>query len=436
VITALRPHPCDSTSGDDAPRVRAVRDDPAMAATWVPGADGSGFGVDNLPYGVVRPRDGGEARPAVRVGDHALDLRALERAGALPEAAGAFEGRDLNAFLALGRRAWTATRERLTALLTDAGGPPIAGVLLDLADVEQLLPVAIGDYVDFYSSLEHATNVGRLFRPDGDPLTPNWRHLPIGYHGRAGTVAVSGTPVTRPSGQRAPAEPGEPPGFGPEPWLDVELELGFVTGDGPPHGTPIAAAGAAEHVFGFVLVNDWSARQVQRWEYQPLGPFLGKSFLTSVSAWIVPLAALEHRRVPGPAQEPPPMDYLRVEEPWALDVDLEVVLTPAGGQPTTVSRVNARRLYWNAAQQLAHATVNGAAVHAGDLFASGTISGDRPGTAGSLLELSAGGREPVSLTGGGTRTFLEDGDTVELRGRAGTVAFGDVRGTVHPARSA
>src|SRR3954470_24914627 len=225
-----------------------------MAATWVPGADGSGFGVENLPYGVVRPH-AGEPRPAVRVGGHALDLRALGRAGALPEAAGAFEAPDLNAFLTLGRPAWSAVRARLKSLLTDRSGPAVADVVLDLAEVETLLPVSVGDYIDFYSSLEHATNVGRLFRPDAEPLTPNWRHLPIGYHGRAGTVVVSGTPVTRPNGQRAPEAPGAAPRFGPEPSLDVELELGFVTGQGPPPGRPIRVADAAEHVFGFVLVN-------------------------------------------------------------------------------------------------------------------------------------------------------------------------------------
>jgi fumarylacetoacetase len=297
--------------------------------------------------------------------------------------------------------------------------------LIPLADVEPVLPVEIGDYVDFYSSIEHASNVGRLFRPDGDPLTPNWRHLPIGYHGRAGTVVVSGTPVRRPCGQRLPFDSGGVPIFGPEPWLDFELELGFMTGSGAVVGSPVSTS----------LVNDWSARQMQLWEFQPLGPFLSKSFATSISPWIVPLEALAPLRVFGVAQEPEPLPYLCVEELWALDIDLSVALRPEGADvETVVSRTNARGLYWNAAQQLAHATVNGASVRAGDLFASGTISGSEPGSYGCLLELSRGGRDPLRLTDGSTRTFLEDGDTVVMRGqgeRQGVViSFGEVVGRV------
>jgi fumarylacetoacetase len=272
--------------------------------------------------------------------------------------------------------------------------------------------VAIGDYVDFYSSLEHATNLGRLFRPSGDPLMPNWRHLPVGYHGRASSVVVSGTPVRRPAGQRAPEHEGGAPGFGPSQRLDIELELGFLTGPGNPLGTPIPAGEAAAHVFGFVLVNDWSARDIQRWEYVPLGPFLGKSFATSMSAWVVPFEALEPFRVPAPPQDPEPLEYLRAPGDWALDVALEVELNGA-----VVSRTNARGLYWTFPQQLAHATVNGCNVRPGDLYASGTISGPEPGTEGSLIELG--------------HAFLEDGDTVVLRGRCGdAVAFGEVAGTI------
>ncbi len=361
-------------------------DDPPMA----------GFGIEHLPFGVVAP-GGQDPRPAVRLGDDAVDLRALARAGALPEAGDAFEAPVLNPFLALGPAAWAATRERLVALA--AAEPP----RLPLAEVDQRLPVAVGDYVDFYSSIEHATTVGRLFRPDGDPLPPSWRHLPIGYHGRAGTVVVSGTPVTRPHGQLGPGA------FGPEPRLDIELELAFVTGDGP--------------IFGVALLNDWSARAIQRWEYQPLGPFLGKSFCTSLAAWITPLDAL--RRVPGPEQDPPPLEHLRVPEPRALDVDLEVEL-----RGTVVCRVNARRLYWSMEQQLAHATSNGATVRAGDLFGSGTISGWDPGTQGCLLEATRGGEEPLTLEDGTRRAFLEDGDTVVLRGRSGPVELAEVAGTV------
>jgi fumarylacetoacetase len=315
-------------------------------------------------------------------------------------------------------------------LAADVPEPGLEAATVPLADVEQRLPIAVGDYVDFYSSLEHATNLGRLFRPSGDPLMPNWRHLPVGYHGRASSVVVSGTPVRRPLGQRPPAGEGGAPTFGPSERLDIELELGFLTGPGNALGTRIAAADAADHVFGFVLVNDWSARDVQRWEYQPLGPFLGKSFATSMSAWVVPLEALRSFLVAAPAQDPEPLPYLRVEGDWGLDVPLEVELNG-----TIVSRTNARGLYWTFPQQLAHATVNGTNARPGDLYASGTISGPHRGSEGSLIELSRGGREPVELPGGEHRTFLEDGDTVVLRGRCGdpaapAVAFGEVAGTI------
>jgi fumarylacetoacetase len=387
-----------------------------------------GFGPANLPFGVVRPRDGGAPRGAVRLGDRALDLAAAQGDGllavdGLPD--GAFAAPDLNAFLACPRPVWEAVRARVRELL-EAGD----GTLLELAACEALLPMRVGDYVDFYSSIEHATNLGRLFRPGAEPLLPNWRHLPVGYHGRSSTVVVSGTPIARPHGQRPPAEDGGPPTFGPSERLDIELELGFVTG-GPPNplGTPIGIGDVRDHVFGIVLVNDWSARDLQRWEYQPLGPFLGKSFATSVSPWIVPLAALEPHRVAGPAQDPEPLPYLRRTEDWNLDIALEVEL--AG---TVVSRTNARGLYWDLAQQLAHATVNGTSIRPGDLYASGTISGAEPGTEGSLIELTRAGRQPVELRDGETRTFLRDGDEAVLRGIAGSgedaVSLGEVRGTV------
>ena len=332
----------------------------------------SGFGLDHLPYGVV------DGRCVARYGDAVVEL---SRVPGLPPV---FDGPTLNPFLALGRPAWQAVRERLIEVLS-------AGTADLLPLGEPQLPVAVGDYVDFYSSLEHATNVGRLFRPDADPLLPNWRALPVGYHGRAGSVIVSGTPIARPSGLR--------PSFGPTEELDFELELGFITG--------------REHVFGFVLVNDWSARDIQRFEYRPLGPFLGKSFATSIAGWITPLAALEPYLVAAVAQDPEPASYLRVAGDWALDIALEVELN---GE--VITRGNARGLYWTFPQQLAHATVNGATVRPGDLFASGTISGFEPGTEGSLLESGRG--------------FLADGDTVVLRGRAGSVTLGEVRGTIVP----
>jgi fumarylacetoacetase len=401
--------------------------------TRLPGAEGSGFGLENLPYGAVAT-PGGPARLAVRVGDHALRLDRLEQAGllagtGLPD--GTLSGPVLNPLLALGRPAWSALRERLRELLGDGatGRAGVQSALVPLAAVEARLPIAIGDYVDFYSSIEHASNLGRIFRPDSEPLLPNWRHLPVGYHGRASSVVVSGTPVKRPAGQLPPAAAGEPPGFGPTRRLDIELELGFVTGPGNPLGTAIPVGAAADHVFGFVLVNDWSARDIQRWEYQPLGPFLGKSFATSVSPWVVPFDALEPFRVPAPEQDPVPLPYLRTQGDWALDIALEVELCG-----TAVSRTNARGLYWTFPQQLAHATANGTNVRPGDLYASGTISGPEPGSYGSLIELTWGGRDPLPVAGG-ERTFLEDGDTVVLRGWCGDrasprVSFGEVAGTI------
>jgi fumarylacetoacetase len=361
-----------------------------------------------VSFGVFS-REGESARVGYRRGDRVLDLAALDDVFAAPS---------LNPFLARGPAAWGEALERISGI-DDEGIP--------LGDVRLHLPFAVADYVDFYSSIEHATNVGRLFRPEGEALLPNWRHLPIGYHGRSGTVVVSGTEVVRPCGQSRPQDTDQPV-YGPSRRLDVELELGFVVGVPSKLGKPVPAAAFADHVFGVVLVNDWSARDIQAWEYQPLGPFLGKSFATSISAWVTPLAALEHARVPGPPQDPEPFPYLRHDEPWNLDLDLEIELNG-----TVVSHTNSRSLYWSFAQQLAHLTSNGASVRTGDLCASGTISGAERRSEGSLLELTWGGREPIELDDGSTRTFLEDGDEVVLRGRTGAVELGEVRGRILPA---
>jgi fumarylacetoacetase len=365
------------------------------------GADG--YGLEHLPYGVFR-RGAGEPRVGVRYGDDVLDLSPLGEI---------FRAPTLNPFMAQGRRAWEEWRDRVRGLLERGEGE-----LVPLGDVELQLPFAVADYVDFYSSLEHATNMGRLFRPEAEALLPNWRWLPVGYHGRAGTVVLSGTPVTRPNGQAKPPN-ADRPAVGPSRRLDLELELGFVVGVPSRLGDPVPPSRFADHVFGVVLLNDWSARDIQAWEYQPLGPFLGKSFATSIGAWVTPLAALEPYRVAGPPQEPPPLPHLRSDEPWALDLELEVEVNGA-----VVSRTNARGLYWSMPQQLAHATSNGAMVRAGDLMASGTISGGEPGTQGSLLELWRGER------------FLENGDEAVLRGRTpdGAIELADVRGRVEPAR--
>ena len=406
-----------------------------MTASWVPVPDGSDFPLENLPYGVFSV-GGQPARVGVAIGDAVLDLSVLAEAGVLhgvlPDAAAACAAPALNPLMDLGGGVWSALRARLTGLLAEGDAEIRDRGLTDRAllpreEVRLHLPFEVADYVDFYSSQEHATNLGRMFRPDGDPLLPNWRHLPVGYHGRAGTVVASGTPVVRPRGQSRP--PGsDAPVFGPTRRLDIELEVGFVTGGATALGTAVPAGSAEEHIFGLLLVNDWSARDIQAWEYQPLGPFLGKSFATSISGWITPLALLEDRFVAAPRQEPEPLSHLRVAGHWALDIDLEVELSG-----TVISRTNARSLYWTMPQQLAHATSNGASVRTGDLFASGTISGPDTGSEGSLIELTRNGDRPIGLGDGSTRAFLEDGDEVVLRGRAGNVELGEVRGTILPA---
>ncbi|WFF01847.1 fumarylacetoacetase [Micromonospora sp. WMMD964] len=396
--------------------------------TWVTGAEGSPYGVTNLPYGVFRT-DGGQPRIGVRIGSWVFDLAAAEAAD-LVLAAGALCRPTLNDFMALGRPQWTATRQRIIELLTDpAHRAAVEPLLVPLADVELLLPIEVADYVDFYSSEHHASNVGQIFRPGQPPLLPNWKHLPIGYHGRAGTVVVSGTPVIRPTGQR-PSPDG--PVTGPSVRLDIEAEVGFVVGVPSPLGQRVAVDDFADHVFGVVLVNDWSARDIQAWEYQPLGPFLGKSFATSVSAWVTPLDALGGAFVPAPDQDPPVVDYLRDVPHLGLDLRLVVEWN---GEP--VSEPPFATMYWTPAQQLAHLTVNGASLRTGDLYASGTVSGPDRSQVGSFLELTWGGAEPVKV-GDETRTFLADGDTVTITATAPgpdgtTIALGEVTGTVRPA---
>ena len=407
--------------------------------TWLDLPADHPFGVHNLPYGVFSTA-GDRPRVGVRVGEHVLDLAACaEHAGM--ESAAVWREASLNAFLEQGRDAWTAARTWLTEVLTnEAHRDAVEPHLVPLADATLHLPVEVADYVDFYASEHHATNVGRLFRPDSEPLTPNWKHLPIGYHGRSGTVVVSGTDVVRPSGQRkAPADAA--PTFGPSVRLDIEAELGFVVGGSTRLGEPVSLADADAHLFGVVLLNDWSARDLQAWEYVPLGPFLGKSFATSISPWVVTTDALRSARVPLPGQDPEPLPYLRGEPTddgagtaFGLDLHLEV-----DWNGTVVSRPEYRDMYWSPAQMVAHMTANGASLRSGDLFGSGTISGPEKGTRGCFLELTWSGQEPLTLDDGSSRTFLEDGDTVTLRAAApgadGTVVgLGEVVGTVRPAR--
>lgn len=375
------------------------------------------FGLDHLPYGVVTHR--GRELVVVRLEDDVVDLATLTAASAPSFDAAVLAGPGLAPLMAAGPDVWAAVRSWLQAALADstAGRIPLAGV-------EPRMPFAVADYVDFYASLNHASNVGKIFRPDAEPLLPNWRHLPVGYHGRAGTVVPSGTPIVRPHGQRRPGPDGRP-AFGPSQALDIEAELGFVVGVPSVLGEPVNVDAFADHVFGVTLLNDWSARDIQAWEYVPLGPFLGKSFATSISPWITPLAALDDARVPLPGQDPEPLDYLRVTEPAGYAIDLEVVLNGS-----VVSRPPYASMYWSPAQMLAHMTVNGASLRTGDLFGSGTISGPERDQRGSLLELSWGGTEPFALDDGSTRTYLEDGDTVVLRATAGNLTLGEVEGTV------
>jgi fumarylacetoacetase len=309
----------------------------------------------------------------------------------------------------------------------------VSTALRPMAEVTLHLPFEVADFVDFYSFVDHAQNVGRIFRPGADPLTPNWRHIPIGYHGRAGTVVVSGTPITRPSGQSLSAS-APAPTFGPSSRLDFEAEVGFVVGVGTPLGQPVPAGRFADHVFGAVLVNDWSARDLQAWEYVPLGPFLGKSFATSISPWVVPLEALAPSRVAAPAQVPAPLAYLRDPDPWSLALTLEVRLNGH-----LLSRPPFRAMYWTPGQQLAHLTASGASLRTGDLFASGTVSGPEPDQWGSLIELTSNGSRPVCLPDGSKRSYLADGDTVSITawtdGDDGSrIGFGPLAGTVTPAR--
>ena len=363
-----------------------------------------------LAFGVFSAGDG-RRRVGARVGNHVVDV-----ARVLGDAT--FAQPSLNAFLAGGPEAWAAACVRLTRLIERKAAP-----LVPLDSVTLHLPFQVADYVDFYSSIEHATNIGRIFRPDSEPLLPNWRHLPVGYHGRAGTVVVSGTPIVRPSGQLGAGE------FGPTRKLDIEAEVGFVVGVGSPLGAPISVDAIDEHVFGVVLLNDWSGRDIQSWEGQPLGPFLGKSFATSISPWVVPLEALASARVTPPRQNPTPLPYLAAREPWGLDLALEVSVNGV-----VVSRPQFAGMYWTPAQQLAHLTANGARTRTGDLFASGTVSGPTRDQCGSLIELTWDGRDRLAFPDGSIRTYLEDGDTVTITATApGGVDLGEVTGTVAPA---
>lgn len=406
-----------------------------MTSPWLAVPADHPFGIGNLPYGVYTTTEDPAPRVGVAIGDHVLDAGAVAQATGSDHAT-VLSAADLNPLMAAGRAVWTTVRAEITAWLTDtAYRRDVETNLTPRQDVTMRLPFAVGDYVDFYASENHARNIGRIFRPDAEPLTPNWKHLPIGYHGRSGTVVVSGTDVVRPSGQRkAPAD--DAPSYGPCLRLDIEAEVGFVVGTPTEMGAQVPLGAFRDHVFGVVLVNDWSARDIQAWEYVPLGPFLGKSFATSVSPWVVPLDALAHAWVAPPARDVEPLPYLddRAGEPGGLDLAIEVALNGH-----TVSRPPFRTMYWTAAQQLAHMTVNGASLRTGDFYASGTVSGPEVDERGALIEITWNGREPVKLPDGSTRAFLEDGDEVVITATApgpdGTrIGFGEVAGRVLPTR--
>ncbi len=420
--------------------------DPA-ARSFVAVASDSHFPIQNLPYGLFRREPGGRARIGVAIGEMVLDLSVLEAAGLFDETVLAgrkvFSAERLNDFLALGAESWTAARRRIhellrndVALLRDDAALR-EQALLPQQQVEMILPVEIGDYTDFYSSREHATNVGVMFRGEENALMPNWLHLPVAYHGRASSVVLSGTPIVRPKGQQLP--PGaETPVFGPSRLMDHEFEVGFFVGPGTDLAQSIAVDEAPSQIFGFVLVNDWSARDIQKWEYQPLGPFLAKNFGTSISPWIVTLEALEPFRCAGPEQDPKPLPYLQAPNEWSYDIRLETWLkteTMEAAERIAVS--NYRYMYWNICQQLAHHTVSGCPMAPGDLLASGTISGPTKDSRGSMLELTWRGSEPLRLGSGEERKFFEDGDEVILTGWAQgegyRVGFGEVRGRILPA---
>ena len=422
--------------------------DPALRS-FVPVAADSPFPIQNLPFGVFRRRGDATPRIGVAIGAHILDLTLLTVKNRLDLVAlqerRIFDSGRLNEFMALGRTAWSATRARVSHLLRadvaelrdDAELREQA--LLPMTEAVLMLPAEIGDYTDFYSSREHAANVGTMLRGADNALMPNWLHLPVAYHGRASSIVLSGTDIQRPCGQSKP-EKADAPLFGPSRSLDFELEMAVFVGPGNDLGKSIASGRSDEHLFGMVLLNDWSARDIQAWEYVPLGPFLAKNFATSISPWVVTLEALEPFRCAGPVQHPTPLPYLQASGPAAYDIQLEVLLqTEKMERPARISHSNFKYLYWSLAQQLAHHTVNGCNLRPGDLLASGTISGSTPDSYGSLLELAWRGSKPLTLPSGEQRSFLQDGDRLTLtgwcQGDGYRVGFGEVTGRILPAHT-
>ncbi len=415
-----------------------------MLRSFIPVSPESHFPIQNLPYGVFSTPEDQHPRVGVAIGEFVIDLAVLEQAGHL-KTKHIFNHPNLNSFMALGRDVWHETRITLQSLLS-AETPTLRDdielqkqVLHPMSNMTMHLPAVIGDYTDFYSSKEHATNIGSMIRSKENPLMPNWVHIPIAYHGRASSVVISGTEIRRPNGQTI-AEGADKPAFGPSRNMDFELEMGFFVGPGNPLGSPIPIEKTEEHIFGLVLINDWSARDIQKWEYQPLGPFLSKNLATSISPWVVTLEALEPFRCKNPSQDPTPLPYLQSSGPASYDIKLEVMLqTEQMKSPATIARSNFRHMYWTMRQQLTHHTVNGCNMRPGDLLGSGTISGPTPDSYGSLMELTWRGTNPLTMPSGEKRTYLEDGDTLALtgwcEGDGYRVGFGEVTGKLLPAHN-
>ncbi len=391
--------------------------------TWLNVPEKSDFPIQNIPFGVFITKED-VITIGTRIGDYAIDMGALQQLGyfdGIELTDDMFMQDTLNDFISDGKKTWRLVRNRL-AQIFDENNPKLRDnakhrdvVIFEMADVEMLLPVQIGDYTDFYSSKEHATNVGKMFRDPKNALLPNWLHIPVGYHGRSSTIVPSGVPVRRPNGQTMPADATEPV-FGPSRLVDFELETAFITTDANVMGEPIPVDEAEDYIFGMVLFNDWSARDIQKWEYVPLGPFLAKNFASSISPWIVTMDALEPFKTESPEQSPTPLPYLQQKNKTTFDINLQIGIAPEGAEETVVSRTNFKYMYWTMAQQLAHHTVNGCRVNSGDMMGSGTISGSTPDSFGSMLELTWGGKNPIKLNDGSERKFIQDGDTVTIKG--------------------
>ncbi len=414
--------------------------------SWLNVDKGSDFPIQNIPFGVFLTRDD-IITIGTRIGDYAIDLGAMHQLGyfnEIPLTDDIFLQDSLNDFIADGRKTWRLVRNRIAEVFDTTNGELRDNavhkdkIIFRMEEVEMQLPVEIGDYTDFYASKEHATNVGTLFRGADNALMPNWLHVPIGYHGRSSSIVPSGTPIRRPLGQSRPAEGESTPGFGPSKLLDFELEMAFITTDANKMGKRIKIEEAEEYIFGIVLFNDWSARDIQAWEYQPLGPFLGKNFASTISPWIVTLDALEPFRVTNPSQEPTPLPYLQLEGKNSFDINLQVGIKPKGSKETIVANSNFKYMYWTMAQQLAHHTVNGCNVRAGDMMGSGTISGPTPDSYGSMLELTWRGANPIKMNDGTERKFINDKDTVIMRAYSENeevrIGFGECIGKIKPAK--